>query len=161
MMRSIDEYRKYIDEQDRLWLTEMSKEKTPLVGRVTRQELYREFPAFLIYAKEYTPGADSIGKIKQISKHLDILLFLGTWCPDSISEAPKFLKVFDEANNANLKLQILGVDRDKDDGAGLCEKYEIKRVPTILVLKNKRELGRIVEYPKKSHEEDFLEIVGK
>ena len=37
----------------------------------------------------------------------------------------------------------------------------IQRVPTTIVLRTGTELGRIVEYPEKSNEEDLLKILDK
>ena len=46
------------------------------------------------------------------------------------------------------------------DGEGLAEKHDIRRVATFLFLKDGQELGRIVEFPKKSMEEDCWKIVS-
>jgi len=39
------------------------------------------------------------------------------------------------------------------------EKFNVQRVPTTIVLQNGTELGRIVEYPERSNEEDLLRIL--
>jgi hypothetical protein len=43
----------------------------------------------------------------------------------------------------------------------MSEKFNIQRVPTTIVLRDGVELGRIVEYPEKSNEEDLLKILNK
>jgi len=88
-----------------------------------------------------------------------VVLFLGTWCKDSISEAPKFLKTYDLAANPNFSLEIYAVNRKKKDGLGMAERFNLERVPTMIFLRDGKEMSRIVEYPKKSMEEDFLRIV--
>lgn len=155
----------YPPEGEPVWLS--SKEKLApgegrekmLVGKITKEELYRDFPVFEKNARSYVPREEVISRISAIGEKIKIIMFLGTWCKDSVSEAPKLLKVYERAGNPNFSLEIYGVDRKKKEGSGLCEKYDIQRVPTVLFFKGDKELGRIIEYPKKSIEEDFLEIV--
>jgi thiol-disulfide isomerase/thioredoxin len=108
----------------------------------------------------YAPDPLVIDKIKAIREKIDILLFVGTWCPDSQKEAPKILKILKMADNPNFSIAIYGVDRAKKDGQGLTETHAVERVPTTIFFKDGKELGRIVEYPEMSPEEDFLRIVG-
>lgn len=54
---------------------------------------------------------------------------------------------------------MYGVDLKIRDGGGLSEKHHVERVPTLVFLRNGEEIGRIVEYPKRSIEEDFWEII--
>ena len=135
-----------------------SQEKM-LVGKITKEELFREFPVFENNARNYFPREDVIRKISVIDEKIEIVMFLGTWCKDSVSESPKLLKVYEKADNPKFSLEIYGVDRKKKEGSGLCERYHIQRVPTVLFFKGGKELGRIIEYPEKSIEEDLLEIV--
>jgi rhodanese-related sulfurtransferase/thiol-disulfide isomerase/thioredoxin len=130
-----------------------------LVGKITKEDLYGEFPVFKEKAEGYSPKTEIVEKIRKGSQKTSVVLFLGTWCKDSISEAPKFLKIYDLAANPNLSLEIYAVDRKKQDGLGMAERFNLERVPTMIFLRDGKEMSRIVEYPKKSMEEDFLRIV--
>jgi rhodanese-related sulfurtransferase/thiol-disulfide isomerase/thioredoxin len=130
-----------------------------LVGKITKEELYREFPVFKEKAEGYSPKTEIVEKIGKGSQKTSVVLFLGTWCKDSISEAPKFLKTYDLAANPNLSLEIYAVNRKKKDGLGMAERFKLERVPTVIFLRDGKEMSRIVEYPKESMEEDFLRIV--
>lgn len=136
-----------------------AQEAAMLVGETTREGLFREFPTFLDGYRKYTPGKDAVEKIARINGPFDILVFLGTWCGDSISEVPKILKALDAADNQDLRLILYGVDRSMKESLGRSEKFNVRRVPTTIVLRNGTELGRIVEYPQKSSEEDLLKIL--
>ena len=155
----------YPPEGEPVWLSSAEKvalgegQEKMLVGKVTKEELYREFPVFEKNARNYFPREEVIRKISGIDEKIEIVMFLGTWCKDSVSEAPKLLKVYERADNPKFSLEIYGVDRKKKEGSGLCERYDIQRVPTVLFFKAGKELGRIIEYPEKSVEEDLLEIV--
>jgi rhodanese-related sulfurtransferase len=130
-----------------------------LVGKITKEELYREFPVFKEKAESYSPKAETVEKMRKLSQQTSVILFLGTWCKDSISEAPKFLKTYDLAANPHFSLEIFAVNRKKKDGLGMAERFSLERVPTMIFLRDGKEMSRIVEYPKKSMEEDFLRIV--
>jgi rhodanese-related sulfurtransferase len=130
-----------------------------LVGKITKEDLHREFPVFREKAESYSPKTEIVEKIREGNQQTSVVLFLGTWCKDSISEAPKFLKIYDLAANPNLSLEIYAVDRKKKDGLGMAERFKLERVPTMIFLRDGKEMSRIVEYPKKSMEEDFLRIV--
>jgi rhodanese-related sulfurtransferase/thiol-disulfide isomerase/thioredoxin len=130
-----------------------------LVGKITEEDLYREFPVFKEKAEGYSPKTEIVEKIGKLNQETSVVLFLGTWCKDSISEAPKFLKTFDLAANPNLSLEIYAVNRKKKDDLGMAERFKLERVPTMIFLRDGKEMSRIVEYPKKSMEEDFLRIL--
>jgi rhodanese-related sulfurtransferase/thiol-disulfide isomerase/thioredoxin len=130
-----------------------------LVGKITKEDLYRDFPVFKEKAEGYSPKAAFVEKIGNLNQQTSMILFLGTWCKDSISEAPKFLRIYDLVANPNFSLEIYAVDRKKKDGLGMAERFSLERVPTMIFLRDGKEISRIVEYPKKSMEEDFLRIV--
>jgi rhodanese-related sulfurtransferase/thiol-disulfide isomerase/thioredoxin len=130
-----------------------------LQGKITKEDLYREFPVFKEKAEGYSPKTEIVEKIGKLNQQTSVILFLGTWCKDSVSEAPKFLKTYDLAANPNFSLEIYAVNRKKEDGLGMAERFRLERVPTMIFLRDGKEISRIVEYPKKSMEEDFLRIV--
>jgi thiol-disulfide isomerase/thioredoxin/copper chaperone CopZ len=132
-----------------------------IVGKTSQGNLFRDYPVFWNPYRDYNPRKDVVEKISGIRGSHDILVFFGTWCKDSISEVPKILRALDAAGNKDLKLALYGVDRSKKEGLGMSEKFNIQRVPTTIVLRDGVELGRIVEYPEKSNEEDLLKILEK
>ncbi|MEO0572984.1 MAG: thioredoxin family protein [Bacteroidota bacterium] len=93
-----------------------------------------------------------------------ILLFLGTWCGDSKREVPRILKILEEANFPREQLRIIALDPRKahyKKGLHGEEKgWDIKRVPTLILLKDGKEVNRIVERPVDTLEEDLLAILN-
>lgn len=131
-----------------------------LVGPVTEEQLYRAYPSWAGSASRYRFTPEVIDQLRKIDSKLEIVVFFGTWCGDSRSEVPKFLRVFDTAANGNFSLRMYGVDRSLRDGNGLSESLGVERVPTFIFFSGGKELGRIVEKPRKTIEEDFLAIVS-
>lgn len=133
--------------------------ETMLVGEISQEELYRENPQFARDAKGYIPDPGAISSLKEFTARTKIVVFLGTWCSDSQSEIPKFLKVIEEAGNPNFEVTVYGLDRTKQDETGDATAHGISFVPTIVLYRGDKELGRIVEYPKTSMEADLLKIL--
>ena len=57
------------------------------------------------------------------------------------------------------EMDLIMVDRDKKSGQGLADGKNIHHVPTIIIYKNGDEVGRIVESPIESLEEDIFNIL--
>lgn len=56
---------------------------------------------------------------------------------------------------------MLGVDREKREPSATAEKWNINKVPTVVVLSQGKELGKIVEYPEANWEDDILKILSQ
>jgi len=46
------------------------------------------------------------------------------------------------------RITLIGVDRQKTTLSHLAEALNVKNVPTIIVLKNGKEIGRVIEFGK-------------
>ncbi|WP_350293813.1 thioredoxin family protein [uncultured Croceitalea sp.] len=93
-----------------------------------------------------------------------VKLFLGTWCGDSKRETPRILKILHEAKFPMKNLEIIALDRRKGfykkSPGGEEKGLNIIKVPTLIFLKNGKEVNRIVESPIASLEEDMLAILS-
>ena len=108
----------------------------------------------------YRPDQEVIGKLAQINKDgLSIQIVMGTWCPDSRREVPRFMKIIDLWKFPAEKVIFIGVDNTKIAPVGGYDTLGIERVPTFIVLQNKIEAGRIIENPVTSLEQDMLNIL--
>ncbi len=115
--------------------------------------------------KEFKANYDSakvapemISMLSEVRDSIDALVFLGTWCPDSRTEVPRFLKIADLAGISGARVRLFGLDRSKRDPEGLSEKYAISKIPTFIFFKGGKEIGRIVEFPQSTIEGDMLTI---
>ena len=92
----------------------------------------------------------------------NIIVFLGTWCGDSHKNFPRLMKILDETKFPKSKLHIIGVNRKKQSPNGEEAKYNIVKVPTIILEKYGKEIGRITEVPETGYiEKDLLNIIKK
>lgn len=110
--------------------------------------------------KEYKPDSTADQYLKAHLKDYDLVIFMGTWCDDSHYLIPKVYKVLQQSGYPAEKILLYGVDRAKETKNGYENKlYAIKKVPTIIVMKNSIEIGRITESVKKSAEVDLVQII--
>jgi len=117
----------------------------PLLGHLTQEQVRAYAPWQPLFAEPYEPDADAITAIKASSGGVTVLLIVATWCPDSKREVPRFFAIMDAAGISASQLTMVGVDRSKKDAEGLAEKWGITRVPTFVFLRNRQEVGRVVE----------------
>jgi thiol-disulfide isomerase/thioredoxin len=108
----------------------------------------------------YRPDPAAIETLQQVEQPTEIVVFYGAWCTDSHREIPRFLKIIETVDNQDITVTDYGVNRQKQDELGKFEIYGIEFVPTIIVIRNGIELGRIIERPDKSLAEDLAAIMS-
>lgn len=109
---------------------------------------------------DYQANKEVMLRLREINKDsLSIKIVLGTWCPDSRREVPRFMRVLDIWELPYTMLTFIGVDNAKLSPVGEYEKLTIQRVPTFIIYKNNVETGRIIENPVTSLEQDIVNIL--
>jgi len=129
-----------------------------LTGWLTESHLLKEMPAYQEGKDSYEPDDTVIGDLNILDQNFHVLIFLGTYCPDCKREVPRFLKIVDLLENKNVSYKLFGLNRAKDDTSDMRKKYNVEYVPTFIVYFNEQEIGRIIESPMVSIENDLLEI---
>jgi len=129
-------------------------------GKASEEVLMKEFPAFRTVYEVYQPDPLIVEELRRLEKDVRVLVVLGTWCPDSIREVPRFLKALSQAQNPRIRVELIGVGRSREERKKWVGGYDIKRIPTFIVFYKGREIGRIVERPVSERVEgDFLQIL--
>lgn len=112
---------------------------------------------------EYSMDQNAMAELKKEKlKTYKIIVVLGTWCEDSHREVPRLFKILEALDFPENKLSMIAVNRKKEAPGGEEGIYNIQKVPTIIVQKYGKEIGRIIESPKSGYlERDLLEILKK
>lgn len=136
-----------------------------LLGHQTKDQLLKE-PYSEWYVREHDEyGLDqkTIAELKKEKLNsYNITLVMGTWCEDSHREVPRFFKILEAVGHPESKLTMIAVNRKKEAPNGEEGPLNIQRVPTIIVQKYGKEIGRIIESPSTGYlERDLLEILKK
>jgi len=138
-------------------------DKQVMVGKCDREGLQQN--EFGVYFKSqyevYNPAEKYIDQMKEKINLLDITIVFGTWCSDSKIQVPRFYKILDMAGYNEKRMTVIGVSHSKQAYTTNIEHLKIERIPTFIIYQNGKELGRIIESPKKSLEKDLARIVKK
>ena len=141
---------------------DFSEQTTWLLGYFSKDRLVSE-PYSSWYVKEYDEylfNSQVVNELTVLSKDgITIKIVLGTWCPDSRREVPRFMRILDLWQFPLANITFIGVDNAKLSPVGEYEKLDIQRVPTFILYKNNIEAGRIIENPTTSLEQDMVNIL--
>lgn len=131
-------------------------------GFMTREELAKDtaFKWFADNQKGYTPYTPALQAIKASKDSINIIAFGGTWCDDTKFVLPRFYALADAAGLTSDHITFIGVDEKKKTLHHLTEAFKVTNVPTLIVMKDGKEIGRVVEYGKSGmFEKDLGEIL--
>jgi hypothetical protein len=142
-------------------VTDERSNKPMLIGECSREAFQDSGFAWWFDSgyMNYEPEKGIIDKIKESNLDIRIEIVLGTWCSDSRREIPRFFVILDIIEFPDTSLKLIAVNRDKIDPETDIAQLEIEYVPTFIFYREGEEIGRIIETPEVSLEEDFLNII--
>lgn len=137
-------------------------ERPVIVGETTREQI-EAAPEWATAEVESRPDPEASKALASVPPGAEVTVFLGTWCGDSRREVPRFWKALDLAKGAGtdmpFTIHYIGVDRQKKEPAAPVTDNDIRYVPTFLVHREGREVGRIVEESPHGIEKDLLALL--
>ncbi len=157
-------------------LRQATHEKYGLVlfGKVTRDDVEREIEGWGGTEYDtYTPDSAALEALRERLEGTEITCVFGTWCGDSKREVPRLWKILDEAEYpaSDLTLYAVGSSRFTkemkipqellDWSRDVKAWHDVTAVPTIIVTRRGRELGRIIEQPETTLEADLLKMLDR
>lgn len=136
-----------------------------LLGAQLKDQFVKE-PYSEWYTKEFNEYQMDEKAVNELKKNkitaYDLVVFMGTWCEDSHRDFPRLMKILEEVKYPDSRLTIIAVNRKKESPNGEESKYNVSKVPTIIVQKYGKEIGRIIEMPTTGYiERDFVDILKK
>ncbi len=142
-----------------------------LLGEVIEADFPLLLPDWNEEVATYEPSSEDVNALAQVEDDIEIICVLGTWCHDSQREVPRFWKILQETGNPHLELTMFAVGRSSDDSAreildnigfdvSLRETYNVELVPTFIFMSDGVELGRIIESPQTTLEQDAALILS-
>jgi len=130
-----------------------------LTGPLTPEAILQKIPEWKPYVDGYSPQLDVVSRLQAVAEEVRVEIFLGTWCPDCRQHVSAYFKIMDMVRNPMIQTTYTGVPRDRAARGPYTEGKNIERLPTFIVFFRDQEIGRIIETPSKSVEEDFWEIL--
>ncbi|KAA2244664.1 thioredoxin family protein [Chitinophaga agrisoli] len=114
---------------------------------------------FYTGVNKYQPNDNMLNYIKSNRDKFNIVAIIGTWDAQSRELFPRLYKVMVLAGSPETQMLIFGADEKLDSGAP--QDYKIKKVPTFIVMKEGKEIGRITHSVDESVEADLAKILLK
>jgi thiol-disulfide isomerase/thioredoxin len=110
--------------------------------------------------KNYKPSTEMLNGFEASKAQVHFIIFGGTWCDDTQFILPKFFKLQQLSGMPDSCISFFGVNRDKKTIENVSAAFNITNVPTIIVMKSGKEVGRVVEYGKTGEwDKELLELV--
>jgi hypothetical protein len=130
-----------------------------LVGDLTEEKIWEDVPVWRSRMNKYKPEAQTVAALKRVEPDTTLIIAAGTWCGDSKHYVPELLRALHEAGNPHLHIKLIGIANKFAEPVEFIKAHEIKKVPTIIVERNGKEIGRITESPvSKTMEDDLVAI---
>ena len=144
---------------------ETQKDGKMLLGNQLKEQFLKA-PYADWYVKEHDEYVLDQKAVSELKKEkigsYDIIVFMGTWCEDSHRDFPRLMKILEAVNYPENKLTIIAVNRKKESPTGDESLYNLQKVPTIILKRYGKEVGRIVEMPTSGYiERDLVQILKK
>lgn len=124
---------------------------TKILKGIISKDLISKDPAFAWYQANqqgFKPNAEAVTALKAKGSDLEFIVFGGTWCDDTKVLLPKYFNWLEASGFPQEKVTLIGVDRNKKTLSHLAEALGVINVPTFIIMKNGKEVGRVVEYGK-------------
>ena len=131
---------------------------------IISKDIVKNDTAFKWYAanqKQYKTDTAIVNVFAKAKDKVQFVIFGGTWCDDTQYILPRFFKIQEESGIVEDKITFFGVNRAKRSLGNIADAFGITNVPTIIVMKNGKEAGRIVEYGKTGKwEKELADIIN-
>ncbi|GAA4301088.1 thioredoxin family protein [Compostibacter hankyongensis] len=148
--------------QDKQTVYAASGEKV-ITGPLTMKALANDsaFGWFYTGVNKYKPDPALIKYISAYRDSFDVVVFAGTWCQETKDLLPKFFSTMLASSYPVARIHMYGVDQKLDMPGDEAKQLHLTKVPTFIVLRKGKEVGRIEERVQKSIEADLVAILDK
>ena len=132
----------------------------PIVGGTTRAEIVQKFQTWQ-KAESEAKAKEGVGAaLAEVPAGAKVTVVFGSWCKDCFQQLPQLWDAFDQTEKEMpFEMVYIGLDEtlrgDRDLSA-----MNIHNIPTLIVERDGKEVGRIIESSPVSIEEDFLALLS-
>jgi thiol-disulfide isomerase/thioredoxin len=113
-------------------------------------------------AGEYSPPQWKLAQLAGLvqARNATFIIFGGSWCHDSIAQLPVLFRLFSLASIPAARQRLYGVDCDVKEPTHTADRLNISRVPTVVIMSDGKEIGRIAEFPRPNWEDDLIRVLS-
>jgi thiol-disulfide isomerase/thioredoxin len=131
----------------------------PLIGRTDLKTILALKPSYATMADAYKPDTTKIVLLKSIGKETEVRVYFGTWCQTCKKLVPPLIATLRSASNPKFQVEYIGVDEDLTEPEEEIERYSVAKTPSVILLQDGKEIGRIEEETSHTIEADLVDIL--
>jgi len=135
------------------------QEKPPLLGWQTPDSIAAYNQQYVKRADAYQPEATTIADLKKQGSDVKVTIFFGSWCPFCQQKVPMAMRLARELAGSKVSFDFYGLPHGFSNDPQ-AQRYGVKSVPTGIVFKNGKEVGRISADGWGSPENTLQKLVG-
>jgi thiol-disulfide isomerase/thioredoxin len=137
------------------------EDESYFVGEISSQDILSKFSNFAQHSNDVDYSESDLSTLKNLDADIQIKVFFGQWCHDSVREVPRIINLLQQVNNSNIKPWFYALDTSKSDPKMLAKEHGIKKTPTLIIYRDNIELGRILEVPESDWAIDISQLLNK
>jgi thiol-disulfide isomerase/thioredoxin len=135
------------------------EQKPDLVGWHEAAALLAHSPEYGYLKGQYTPSPPMVRALREVGQPIEVKIYFGSWCPYCKQMLPRLLKVAEQLDGSRIDFRFYGLPKGFGDEPE-AKRLGITGVPTAVVLRGGRELGRIEGADWKIPELALKNLVG-
>ena len=121
------------------------KAKGPVVGLTSLEHLIEHSPSYRTLADAYTPDSKLVAKLKGVGEGYRVRVIFGSWCHVCKNFLPRGLKLEEALAGSAIRFEYYGLPAAPwEPPDPEVRRLEVKFLPTAIVFKGDREIGRYV-----------------
>lgn len=140
------------------------KEAPVLLGEVTRETVESFAPDWVEAEVNAQPEAEAAQALAAVEPGAEVEVYFGSWCGDSRRELPRLWKALDQSGGdpaaLPFKVRYVAIDRTKKEPAAEVAAGDVHYLPTFVVRRGGKEVGRIVETSPHGVEKDLCALLA-
>ncbi len=135
-------------------------ERPVLLGHVQREQVEAAVPDWVEAEVASAPDGEAVKRLAAVPRGATVTVFLGSWCGDSRREVSRLWHGLDQVGGeVPFAISYVAVDPAKKEPADLVSGNDLRYVPTFIVRRDGKEVGRIVESAPHGIERDLLSLL--
>jgi thiol-disulfide isomerase/thioredoxin len=147
-------------------IVDTSRENPKMLKGIIKKSDLANDSSFKWYAESQRiyshPDTAAVAAFRNNKDKIYFLVFGGTWCEDTHFVLPKFYKIQEASGFPEDHIMVFALDRSKSTTGNIARAMNVTHTPTIVVIKDGKELGRLVEYGKTGKwDEELAAIINQ
>ena len=123
------------------------RQRPSWAGEATLAELYAHEPGYRRDASSYESNPTAVAEVAELGAGVEVRVVFGSWCHVCERFMPRGLKVHEELEDSPVRFTYYGLGDDNPWGDAEVDRLGVKELPTAIVYRDGREIGRFAGGP--------------